>query len=66
MSETNANASPIDYESAESTTIVVPKSTKESIAEGVIEETLYGKNKPRRITIDRKIVHDESKQLSSK
>lgn len=66
MSETNANASPIDYESAESTAIVVSECTKEAIAEGVIEETLYGKNKPRRVTIDREIVHDKSKQLSSK
>jgi hypothetical protein len=61
MSETEDNASPIEYESGESTAIIVPKGTKEAIAEGDIEESLYGKNKPRRVKIDRKIANDESK-----
>jgi hypothetical protein len=60
MSETDANASPIEYESEESTAIVVPKGAKEAIAEGDIEESLYGKNKPRRVEIRREIIHDSS------
>lgn len=56
MSE--ATASAVEYESGESTEVVIPKSAGEAIAEGVIEDSLYGKNKPRRVKIRREIVHD--------
>ncbi len=55
------SVSPIEYGSGESTEIVVPKSAKEAIAEGAIEDALYGKNKPRRVKIRREIVHDSSR-----
>lgn len=59
MPETDAL--PIDYESGESTEILVPKSAKEAIAEVDIEESLYGKNKPRRVKIRREIIHDSGR-----
>lgn len=47
---------PDNCEIEESTEISTP--VEEEIAEGTIEETLYGKNKPRRETIRVKIIHD--------
>jgi len=58
MSETSISSK--KYEVGESTQIAISEDPK-TIPEGIIEETLYGKNKPRRVTIDRKIVYDENK-----
>lgn len=52
------NVFPIEFEPDESTEIIVPKNIEEAIAEVDIEDSLYGKNKPRRIEIRREIVHD--------
>jgi len=65
MSKTDVRAFQIEYESAESTEVASPISTREVIAEANIEESLYGKNKPRRVTIDRKIAYDQDKTMSS-
>jgi len=42
------DTSAIEYESGESTEILVPKNVKEAIAEVDIEEALYGKNQTAR------------------
>jgi hypothetical protein len=55
------DASSIDYESDVSTNTVVLTGTKEITAEVDVEASLYGKNKPRRIKIRRKIVHDSGR-----
>lgn len=55
------DTSAIEYESSESTEILVPNGGKEAIAEVDIEEALYGKNKPRRVKIRREIIHDSGR-----
>jgi hypothetical protein len=47
-----------DYEPSESTEIIASKTEQEISAEVDIEDSLYGKDRPRRIKIRRKIVYD--------
>jgi len=56
MRETNSTL--IEYEKSESTETIAPTTTEATIAEMDIEDFRYGKDKPRRIEIRRKIVHD--------
>lgn len=63
MSDPDTGVSQITYESEDSTTMASPTNVIEETAEADIEEHLYGKNKPRRLAIERKIVHDEDKPV---
>jgi hypothetical protein len=57
MSEENDSSN--EYAAPESTEISTPETTDIIEEEPKIDEMIYGKNKPRRVTIDRKITHDE-------
>lgn len=56
MRETNTAS--LDYETKESTEVPHLKSTTDTTAKMDIEDSLYGKDKPRRVKIERKIVSD--------
>lgn len=49
-----------DYQTNESTEIRIPEKA-EDIEETKIDDFIYGKNKPRRMTINRKVIYDENK-----
>ena len=53
------NISSDGYEIEESTGIAIPEEEERTITDGTIDESLYGKNKPRRETIRVKVVHDQ-------
>jgi hypothetical protein len=58
MNETNHYQR--EYDTGESTETVIPDKEKTAIVEGGMDDSLYGRNKPRREIIRVKVVHDKS------